>query len=131
MPLTSASVNPFSTQVLGAIPAILRNDNGSYYSPGQLVDDAEEKIVDNTTSTIPENSLLLMVVNDVGGYGTGIAIFHYAAGVVTEVLDSANLFAAGDTDTELCLYVGSTDLFIKNRTGVTLAAGEVRLYRLL
>ena len=131
MPLSLNSVNPMSTQVLGTIPAIFRDDNASYYSPAELATNTSEKLIEDTTSTIPENSVLLMTVNDVGGYGTFAGLFHYAAGVVTELQDTSSKFAAAYTDTFLCLYVSSNDLYIGNRTGVTLAAGEVRLYRLV
>lgn len=130
MPLSSASVNPMSTQVLGTIPAIFRDDNASYYSPAELADDATEKLIDDTTSTIPENSVLMVVVND-ATYGRFVGTFLYSAGAVYELQDTSTKFAAADTDTFVCLYVSSNDLFVKNRTGATLAAGTIRIYRLL
>lgn len=131
MPTTLATVNPNSSQILGKIPAIFRDDNASYYVPATLADDATEKIIDDTTSTIPEDSILLVTINDLGAFGNHIGIFMYSAGAIYMVSDPSTKFDDADTDAKVCLYISSNDLYIKNRTGASVASGKIRIYRLV
>ena len=130
MSISSASQNPTSTTLEGRIPAIFRNDNASYYSVGSLADDATETLIDDGTSTLPEFGIYMVTVDD-STYGRFVGTFMISAGAVYELQDTSTKFAAADTDTFVCLYISSNDLIVKNRTGATIAAGKIRIYRLL
>lgn len=133
MALTAASTNALSTQVLGTIPAIFRDDNASYYSVGALANTVAETIVDLNVASIPDKTWLLVTCDD-ATWGRSAALFLISAGVLYEVWDVANKFAGTDAGTFIRFFVGSSgtagDLIISNNTGAALAADAIRIYRL-
>lgn len=136
MARSNRSINPQSTQVLGKISAILRDDNMSFYNVrsdtaanSTIADDEVVTIVDDVASSIPDKCLLLVLCDD-ATYGRNCGIFYVASGVVYELVDTSTKYAAADTDTFICLYVSSGDLLLKNRSGAAIANDAIRIYRL-
>lgn len=130
MSLSSSSVNPTSTTLHGRIPAIFRDDNASYYSVAAIANAGTVTIIDDGTSTIPEFGVYAITIDD-ATWGRSVGVFMISAGAIYELQDTSSKFAASDAGTFLRVYISSNDLIIKNSTGADLAAGAVRIYRLL
>lgn len=129
MPLSSVSINPLSTQALGTIPAIFRDDNATFYSVGALANGATQTIIDGTYASIPDAAVLLIVTDD-ATWGRSCGVFLVNSTAVYELVDTASKYAASDAGTFIRVYLSSTSLIIKNSTGADLAAGAVKIYRL-
>lgn len=129
MSISSASINPLSTQALGTIPAIFRDDNASYYSVGALANGGTQIIIDGSYASLPDSAVLLVVTDD-ATWGRSCGVFMVNSTAVYELVDTASKYAASDAGTFIRIYLSSTSLIIKNSTGADLAAGAVRIYRL-
>lgn len=130
MSISSASQNPTSTTLNGRIPAIFRDDQATFYSVAAILNGASVTIIDDLTSTVPEFGVFAITIDD-ATWGRSVGVFMISAGAIYELQDTSSKFAASDAGTFLRVYIASSDLIIKNSTGADLAAGAVRIYRLL
>lgn len=126
MPLSSASTNPMSTQVLGTVPAIFRDDNASYYVSGTIADNASELLC--VAADLPENGLFVVALPDFSAIGI-FAIYNDDAVILYTSTSGKFTATFGTTANDpVNLDVSSSNLRLENQTGGSLTG--IRIYRL-
>jgi hypothetical protein len=119
-------MNPTSTQVLGKVPAIFRDDNASYYTCGTLADNTAETLC--VAADLPESGLYVVALPNFSAIGI-YAIYN--DDVVLLYTSTASKFTAtwGTTANDPVNFdVNSSSLKIENQTGGSLTG--IRIYRL-
>lgn len=126
MSISSASMNPNSTQVLGKVPAIFRDDNASFYVAGVLADNTAETLC--VAADLPESGLFAVVLPDFSAMGI-FAIYNDDAVVLYSSTSGKFTATYGTTANDpVNLDVNSSSLKLENQTGGSLTG--IRIYRI-
>lgn len=126
MPISSSSVNPTSTQVLGKVPAIFRDDNAPYYVCGAIADNAAETIC--VAADLPESGIYLIALPDFSAIGI-FAVYNDDTVILYTSTSGKFTATYGTTANDPVNFdVNSTYLKVENQTGGSLTG--IRVYRL-